>query len=58
MKRMLGISSKENVSNYIFNGEVLSSMIYPSSILVENIEINKSDVKKDKEQVLTFPLQK
>ncbi|WP_065218937.1 MULTISPECIES: metallopeptidase TldD-related protein [Butyricimonas] len=58
LKRMLGISSKENVSNYIFNGEVLSSMIYPSSILVENIEINKSDVKKDKEQVLTFPLQK
>lgn len=58
LKRMLGISSKENVSNFIFNGEVLSSMIYPSSILVENIEINKSDVKKDKEQVLTFPLQK
>lgn len=58
LKRMLNISNKENVSNYLSNGEVLSSIIYPSSILVENIEINKSDVKKDKEQVLTFPLQK
>ena len=58
LKRMLNISSKENVSNYILNGQVLSSLIYPSSILVENIEINKSDVKKDKEQVLTFPLQR
>ncbi len=55
---MLNISSKENVSNYILNGQLLSSLIYPSSILVENIEINKSDVKKDKEQVLTFPLQR
>ena len=58
LKRMLNISSKENVSNYILNGQLLSSLIYPSSILVENIEINKSDVKKDKEQVLTFPLQR
>ncbi|MFR4039244.1 MAG: hypothetical protein ACLTZT_17000 [Butyricimonas faecalis] len=54
---MLNISSKENVSNYILNGQLLS-LIYPSSILIENIEINKSDVKKDKEQVLTFPLQR
>ena len=58
LKRMLNISSKENVSNYILNGQLLSSLIYPSSILIENIEINKSDVKKDKEQVLTFPLQR
>ena len=58
LKRMLNISNKENVSNYILNGQLLSSLIYPSSILVENIEINKSDVKKDKEQVLTFPLQR
>lgn len=58
MKRMLGISSKENVSNYLLNGEVLTSAIYPSSLLIENIELNKSEVKKDKEQVLTFPLQR
>lgn len=58
LKRMLNISSKENVSNYVLNGQALSSLIYPSSILVENIEINKADVKKDKEQVLTFPLQR
>lgn len=30
LKRMLNISSKENVSNYILNGQLLSSLIYPS----------------------------
>ena len=58
LKRMLNISSKENVSNYVLGGQLLSSLIYPSSILIENVEINKSDVKKDKGQVLTFPLQR
>ena len=29
IKRVLDISSKENVSNYILNRQVLSSLIYP-----------------------------
>jgi len=58
MKRVLDISSKENVSNYILNRQVLSSLIYPASVLIEDVEINKSEPKKEKEPVLKFPLQR
>lgn len=58
IKRVLDISSKENVSNYILNRQVLSSLIYPASILIEDVEINKSEPKKEKEPVLKFPLQR
>ena len=56
IKRVLDISSKENVSNYILNRQVLSSLIYPASVLIEDVEINKSEPKKEKEPVLKFPL--
>lgn len=58
IKRALDISSKENVSNYILNRQVLSSLIYPASVLIEDVEINKSEPKKEKEPVLQFPLQR
>lgn len=58
IKRVLDISSKENVSNYILNRQVLSSLIYPASILIEDVEINKSQPTKEKEPVLKFPLQR
>ncbi|MFR7878080.1 MAG: hypothetical protein ACLU4J_17765, partial [Butyricimonas paravirosa] len=58
IKRVLDISSKENVSNYILNRQVLSSLIYPASVLIEDVEINKSEPKKEKEPVLKFPLQR
>ena len=58
IKRVLDISSKENVSNYILNRQVLSSLIYPASVLIEDVEINKSELKKEKEPVLKFPLQR
>lgn len=58
IKRVLDISSKENVSNYILNRQVLSSLIYPASVLIEDVEINKSETKKEKEPVLQFPLQR
>ena len=58
MKRMLQISSKENVSNYILNRQTLSSLIYPASILIEDVEINENKPSKEKEPALTFPLQR
>lgn len=58
IKRVREISSKENVMNYILNGEVLSSLIYPSSILIEDVEIGKVPVKTEKEPVLKYPLQR
>ena len=58
MKRMLEISNKENVSNYMLNGEVLSSLIYPSAVLIEDVEISKVETKTEKEPVLVYPLQR
>lgn len=57
IKRVLDISSKENVSNYILNRHAFF-LIYPASVLIEDVEINKSEPKKEKEPVLKFPLQR
>lgn len=56
VKRMLEISSKENVSNYILNRQVVSSLIYPSAIIIEDVEISQSVLKPEKEPTLVFPL--
>lgn len=58
LKRVLQISSKENVSNYILNRQTLSSLIYPASILIEDVEINESKPSKEKTPALTYPLQR
>ena len=58
LKRLLAISAKEIISNYILNQEVLTSLICPSAILVEDIEINPSELRKSKEPVLLFPLKR
>ena len=58
LKRLLAISAKERISNYILNQEVLTSLICPSAILVEDIEINPSELRKSKEPVLLFPLKR
>ena len=57
IKRVLEISSKENVSNYILN-DVLSSLIYPSAILIEDVEIGEVPLKTEKKPVLAYPLQR
>lgn len=56
VKRILDISAKENVSNYVLNRQVVSSLIYPSAILIEDVEISQSDIKPEKEPALKFPL--
>ena len=56
LRRLNAISNKENVSNYLLDGEVISSMIYPSALLLEDIEIKKAEVKKESEPALRFPL--
>ena len=58
MKRMREISSKENVSNYILNRQVLSSLIYPAAVLLDDVEINEAKPNKEKAPALTFPLQR
>ena len=46
------------VVHNITNQEVLTSLICPSAILVEDIEINPSELRKSKEPVLLFPLKR
>lgn len=58
IKRVLDVSAKENVLNYVWNQQTLSSLIYPSAILIEDMEINKSELKKEKKPALEFPLQR
>lgn len=58
IKRVLGISSKEEVSNYMLSGGVLTSLIYPSSILIEDVEISKIPLQVEKQPVIPYPLQR
>lgn len=58
LKRLLAISNEERVVNYVLNQSCLTSIIYPSSILVEDIEIQKLEARKEKAPALTLPLQR
>lgn len=58
LKHIREISNKEKVSNYMLNKQVISSLIYPSGVLIEDVEINKAEVKKEPKAKLTFPLQR
>lgn len=52
------ISSTECVGNYLWNGACFSSMIYPSAVVVSNVDINKVPSKPSKEPELKYPLQR
>lgn len=58
IKRIREISAQENVMNYLYNRQVPSSLIYPSSILLDDVEINIPDWKKAQDDALVFPLQR
>lgn len=56
LRRLAGISAKEKVTEFMLDDYVLTSMIYPSALLVEDVEINKTTVTKESAPVLQFPL--
>lgn len=56
LRRLAGISAKEKVAEFMLDDYVLTSMIYPSALLVEDVEINKTTVTKESAPVLQFPL--
>lgn len=58
LKRIREIAAKENVMNYMYNREVPSSLIYPASILLDDVEINVPNLKQQQEKALVFPLQR
>lgn len=58
LRRIPAISAKENVTDFLLDGQVLTSMIYPSAILLDGLEINKTEAKKESGPALEFPLQR
>lgn len=56
LRRISGISAKENVANFLWGNKVLTSLIYPSALLLDDVEINKTEAKKESEPALKFPL--
>ena len=57
MMDLKGISSEEKVMNYFPNG-VPSSLIYPSGVILGDMEINRVTPKIEEEPVLKNPLQR
>lgn len=52
-----GVSSEEKVMNYLPNG-IPSSVIYPSGVIVKNVELNKATPKIEKAPALTHPFKR
>lgn len=57
LSSLKGISSKENVRNYELNNTPVSA-IYPSGIIVGDVEINRPTPKAEKEPAIKAPLQR
>lgn len=55
LKRVAGVSDEREVRNYLA-GQVPASMIYPSAILLEDIEIGELETAKDKPSPIVNPL--
>ncbi len=58
LKEIVEISSEEMVFNYVWNNQVLSSMICPRSVLLEDVKITKAAVKPEKAPILPSPLKR
>ena len=52
------ISSEERVDNYWWNNTCFASMIYPSAITIDRLDISKVTATPEKEPELKYPLQR
>ena len=52
LKRVLGVSSNQSAYNYLYQGVVPVSLIYPEALLIEDIEINKKPINIVKDSPL------
>lgn len=52
LKRVLGVSKEQEAMNFLYLGVTPTSIIYPKSILIEDIEINKKPLNVQKESPL------
>ena len=57
LKRVAGISAESEVWNYLA-GQVPASMIYPSAVLLEDVEIGEMETTKEKPSPIVNPLQR
>ena len=52
LKRVLGLNQNQKIYNYLYQGTVPVSVIYPDGILIEDIEINRKPVNVQKDSPL------
>ncbi len=52
LKRVLGVTKNQQVFNYLYQGAVPVSLIYPEALLIEDIEINKKPLNIVKDSPL------
>ncbi len=52
LKRVLGVSKEQAAVNFLYQDEIPTSIIYPISILVEDVEINNKPLNVQKESPL------
>ncbi len=57
LKRIAGVSTESQVYNYLA-GQVPASMIYPSAVLLEDVEIGEMETTKEKPSPIVNPLQR
>ncbi len=57
LRRLAGVSSESLARNYLA-GQVPASMIFPSAVLMEDVEIGTLDVTGDKPSPIENPLQR
>lgn len=52
LKRVLGLNQNQKIYNYLYQGTVPVSVVYPDGILIEDIEINRKPVNVQKDSPL------
>ncbi len=52
LKRVLGLSEKHKIYNYLYQNSIPVSIVYPAGILIEDIEINRKPVNVLKDSPL------
>ncbi len=57
LKRVAGVSAESQARNYLA-GQVPASMIYPSAVLMEDVEIGEMETTKEKPSPIVNPLQR
>jgi hypothetical protein len=59
LRRVMGVSATEQITNFLYRDRIPVSVIHPTSILLEDIEIYKSgNLNRETEEILANPLKR